>query len=68
MLVCLYSYRVRKKLQDGRIKMDAGALPTFLWTGNPPGRNFNEDDMLSGLFRGDLLLRVHSELAISVCF
>lgn len=51
-------YRVRKKLQDGSIRMDAGMLPTFLWEGDPPGRNFNEDNMLNGLFKGFLLLRV----------
>lgn len=43
-------------------------LPTFLWMGNPPGHDFNEDDMLNGLFRGYLPLQVHSELAISICF
>ena len=27
--------------------------------GDPPGRDFNEDNMLNGLFKGYLLLRVH---------
>jgi len=51
-------YRVREKLRDGSIRMDAGMLLTFLWVGDPPGRDFNEDNMLNGLFKGYLLLRV----------
>ena len=38
--------------------MDAGALPTFLWEGNPAGCNYDPDNMMEGLFKGYLPVRV----------
>lgn len=51
-------HRTRSQLEDGSIIMCADAFPAFLWAGNPPGHNFNEDNMLDGLFKGYLLLHV----------
>ena len=38
--------------------MDADALPAFLWEGDPPGRNYNPEDMTDGIFKGYLPVRV----------
>ncbi|KIM55581.1 hypothetical protein SCLCIDRAFT_134426, partial [Scleroderma citrinum Foug A] len=54
--------RTRSQLEDGSIIMCADAFPAFLWAGNPPGHNFNEDNMLDGLFKGYLLLHVATHI------
>jgi len=54
-------HRTRSQLEDGSIIMCTDAFPAFLWAGNPPGCDFNEDNMLDRLFKGYLPLCVHSK-------
>jgi hypothetical protein len=56
--VSLTPYRAQKKLQSGKIKMTASALPAFLWAGDPPGEDYDDDNMFEGMFEGYLLERV----------
>jgi len=38
--------------------MTASDFPAFLWSGDPPGSKYNENEMTEGLFQGYLLERV----------
>jgi len=40
--------------------MDSDALPAFLWEGNPPGHDYDPEDMTNGIFKGYLPVRVRS--------
>jgi hypothetical protein len=33
-------------------------LPAFLWAGDPPGQDYDDDNMFEGIFDGYLLERV----------
>ncbi|KAG1763509.1 hypothetical protein EV702DRAFT_1272533 [Suillus placidus] len=47
-----------KNIQCGKIKVTAFALPAFLWAGDPPGMDYDNDNMFEGMFEGYLLERV----------
>ncbi|KAG2139583.1 uncharacterized protein EDB93DRAFT_1106071 [Suillus bovinus] len=47
--------QARKWMEIGRIRMTAIDFPVFLWAGNPPASNYNEDAMHEGLFQGYFL-------------
>ncbi|KAG1717853.1 hypothetical protein EDB19DRAFT_1651982 [Suillus lakei] len=42
----------------GGILMTANDFPTFLWSGNPPGCDYDDEAMTEGLFQGYLIERV----------
>ncbi|KAG1737285.1 hypothetical protein EDB19DRAFT_1637059 [Suillus lakei] len=42
----------------GGILMTANDFPTFLWSGNPPGHDYDDNAMTKGLFQGYLIERV----------
>ncbi|KAG2335689.1 hypothetical protein BDR05DRAFT_856723, partial [Suillus weaverae] len=44
-------------IQCGKIKVTAFALPAFLWAGDPPGTDYNDNNMFEGMFEGYLLER-----------
>ncbi|KAG1759755.1 hypothetical protein EDD22DRAFT_955587 [Suillus occidentalis] len=46
-----------KRLQSGGIKLTADAFPAFLWKGDPPGSDYNPDDMMDGFLEGFILER-----------
>ncbi|KAJ8588357.1 hypothetical protein M405DRAFT_934148 [Rhizopogon salebrosus TDB-379] len=46
------------KTQEGKIRMTADACPAFLWKGDPPGANYDPDDMMFGFLEGYTLERV----------
>ncbi|KAG1747593.1 hypothetical protein EDB19DRAFT_1630606 [Suillus lakei] len=47
-----------KDIQCGKINLTTSALPTFLWAGDLPGEDYNDDNMFEGMFDGYLLERV----------
>ncbi|KAG1726130.1 hypothetical protein EDB19DRAFT_1914745 [Suillus lakei] len=48
----------QKKLASGGILMTANDFPAFLWSGNPPGCDYDDEAMTEGLFQGYLIERV----------
>lgn len=56
--VLLTSLRVQEQLQNGEIRMNAGAWPALAYPGDPPGVDFDVEDIQEGLLRGHLLKRV----------
>lgn len=50
--------RALKNIQCGKVSLTASALPAFLWAGDPPGSNYDDDNMFQGMFEGYLLERV----------
>ncbi|KAG1760894.1 hypothetical protein EDD22DRAFT_780536 [Suillus occidentalis] len=50
--------KAQKKLQNGKIRMTASALPAFLWPGDLPGKDYDDNNMFEGMFEGHLLERV----------
>ncbi|KAF8123643.1 hypothetical protein EV363DRAFT_1272524 [Boletus edulis] len=50
--------QARKDLRSGDISMDAENFPALFWSGERPGDDFDPDNILHGLFRGYLLVRV----------
>ncbi|KAH0827005.1 hypothetical protein J3R83DRAFT_4671 [Lanmaoa asiatica] len=48
----------RQKLLSGKIKVTSDVFPAFVWAGEPPGANFDDDSMLEGMFEGYFLERV----------
>jgi hypothetical protein len=61
-MALILPFRARKKLASGKIQMTANDFPAFLWSGNPPGDEYDGDAMTQGLFRGYLLERVSHSL------
>ncbi|KAG2109795.1 hypothetical protein BD769DRAFT_1674808 [Suillus cothurnatus] len=49
--------KAQKKLQSGKIKMTASTLLAFLWAGDPPGEDYDDNNMFEGMFEGYLLER-----------
>ncbi|KAG1811075.1 hypothetical protein EV424DRAFT_1349712 [Suillus variegatus] len=45
----------QKKLASGGICMTANDFPAFLWSGNPPGCDYDNDTMTEGLLHGYLI-------------
>ncbi|KAG1771128.1 hypothetical protein EV702DRAFT_1049032 [Suillus placidus] len=45
------------KFQCGKVNLTAFALPAFLWAGDPPGQDYDDDNMFEGMFDGHLLER-----------
>ena len=43
---------------NGKIKMSLDAFPAFLWSGTPPGADFDRDNVLEGMLKGYFLGRV----------
>jgi hypothetical protein len=52
--------RGQKKLASGGIRLTANDFPAFLWSGNPPGCDYDDDAMTEGLLQGYLIERVSS--------
>ncbi|KAG1793808.1 hypothetical protein EV424DRAFT_1649225 [Suillus variegatus] len=50
--------KVQEQLQNGEIRMNAGAWPALAYPGDPPGVDFDVEDIQEGLLRGHLLKRV----------
>ncbi|KAG1720614.1 hypothetical protein EDB19DRAFT_1917834 [Suillus lakei] len=46
-----------KDIQCSKINLTASALPTFLWAGDLPGEDYDDDNMFEGMFDGYLLER-----------
>ncbi|KAG1846636.1 hypothetical protein F4604DRAFT_1936308 [Suillus subluteus] len=46
-----------KDIQCGKVNLTAFALPAFLWAGDPPGQDYDDDNMFEGMFDGYLLER-----------
>ncbi|KAG2033273.1 hypothetical protein BDR03DRAFT_985119 [Suillus americanus] len=46
-----------KNIQGGKIKVTAFTLPAFLWAGDPPGMDYDDDDMFEDMFEGYVLER-----------
>ncbi|KAG1733553.1 hypothetical protein EDB19DRAFT_1911541 [Suillus lakei] len=46
-----------KDIQCGKINLTASALPAFLWAGDLPGEDYDDDNMFEGMFDGYLLER-----------
>ncbi|KAG1896790.1 uncharacterized protein F5891DRAFT_983207 [Suillus fuscotomentosus] len=46
-----------KDIQCGKVNLTASALPAFLWAGDPPGQEYDDDNMFEGMFDGYLLER-----------
>lgn len=42
--------------------MDSDALPAFLWEGDPPGRDYDPNDMTDSIFKGYLPVRVGTHI------
>ncbi|KAG2130819.1 uncharacterized protein EDB93DRAFT_1263043, partial [Suillus bovinus] len=47
--------KVQEQLQNGEIRMNAGAWPALAYPGDPPGVDFDAEDIQEGLLRGHLL-------------
>ncbi|KAG1799963.1 uncharacterized protein BJ212DRAFT_1204510, partial [Suillus subaureus] len=47
-----------KDMQCGKINLTASTLPAFLWAGDPPGEDYDNDNMFEGMFDGYLLEQV----------
>ncbi|KAG1812447.1 uncharacterized protein BJ212DRAFT_1483080 [Suillus subaureus] len=45
----------QKKLASGGIRLTTNGFPTFLWSGNPPGCDYDDDTMTEGLLQGYLI-------------
>lgn len=46
-----------KDIQCGKVQLTAFVLPAFLWAGDPPGQDYDDDNMFEGMFDGYLLER-----------
>jgi hypothetical protein len=60
-------------MQAGKIELTADAFPAFLWKGDPPGADYDPDNMMDGFLEGFTLERVstttyRSFIHISLCF
>ncbi|KAI6146030.1 hypothetical protein BKA82DRAFT_20491 [Pisolithus tinctorius] len=50
--------RTRQQLIEGNIRMTAEEFPLFLWEGDPPAVQWDEENQSDGLFKGYVLERV----------
>ncbi|KAG1838089.1 hypothetical protein DFJ58DRAFT_846209 [Suillus subalutaceus] len=50
--------RGQKKLASGGICMTANDFPAFLWSGKPPGCDYDDDTMIDSLLQGYLIERL----------
>ncbi|KAG2124583.1 uncharacterized protein EDB93DRAFT_1098524, partial [Suillus bovinus] len=41
-----------KDIQCGKVNLTAFDLPAFLWAGDPPGQDYDDDNMFEGMFDG----------------
>ncbi|KAG1818590.1 uncharacterized protein BJ212DRAFT_1298665 [Suillus subaureus] len=48
-----------KDIQCSKVNLTTFMLPAFLWAGDPPGQDYNNNNMFEGMFDGYLLERVH---------
>ncbi|KAG2122548.1 hypothetical protein BD769DRAFT_1389630 [Suillus cothurnatus] len=44
-----------KDMQCGKVNLTTSALPAFLWARDPPGEDYDDDNMFKGMFDGYLL-------------
>jgi len=51
---------VQAQLQNGEIEMQAGGWPAFVYAGNPPGEEFDPENVQEGFLKGYYLQRVSS--------
>lgn len=59
MFLLIFAFlRGQKKLASGGIRLTANDFPAFLWSGNPPGCDYDDDAMTEGLLQGYLIERV----------
>ncbi|KAG2126998.1 hypothetical protein BD769DRAFT_1387895 [Suillus cothurnatus] len=47
--------RALRENQCGKVNSTAFALPAFLWAGDPPGQDYDDNNMFEGIFNGYLL-------------
>ncbi|KAG2127288.1 uncharacterized protein EDB93DRAFT_1109329 [Suillus bovinus] len=59
------STEVRKRIQARSLKVTAALWPAYLYPGDSPGKDFDPDDIIEGLFRGYLLSRVAKHIFTS---
>ncbi|KAG2116899.1 hypothetical protein BD769DRAFT_1313100, partial [Suillus cothurnatus] len=45
------------RMQAGKIELTADAFPAFLWKGDPPGADYDPDNMMDGFLEGFTLER-----------
>lgn len=45
-------------MQAGKIELTADAFPAFLWKGDPPGADYDPENMMDGFLEGFTLERV----------
>ncbi|KAG2143968.1 hypothetical protein BD769DRAFT_1636738 [Suillus cothurnatus] len=50
--------KVQEQLQNGEIRMNAAAWPALAYPGDPPGIDFNIEDIQEGFLKGHILKRV----------
>ncbi|KAG1771124.1 hypothetical protein EV702DRAFT_977476 [Suillus placidus] len=60
----LIFHRALKDIQCGKVNLTAFTLPTVLWVGDPPGQDYDNNNMFKGMFDGYLLERVGIFLGI----
>jgi hypothetical protein len=59
MFLLIFSFlRGQKKLASAGIRLTANDFPAFLWSGNPPGCDYDDDAMMDGLLQGYLIEHV----------
>jgi len=62
------SLRVQEQLQNGEIRMNAAAWPALAYPGDPPGIDFNIEDIQEGFLKGHILKRVRLYLFFFLLF
>lgn len=50
--------RARKDLTSGVMPMSSEDFPSLFWSGETPGKDYDPDNMLHGLFKSYFLVRV----------
>ena len=50
---------MKNKFDSASLKVTSALWPAYLYPGNIPGKDFDPEDIIEGLFRGYLLERVH---------
>jgi len=45
-------------MQCSKVNLTASALPTFLWARDPPGEDYDNNNIFEGMFDGYLLEQV----------
>ncbi|KAG1728882.1 hypothetical protein EDD22DRAFT_788967 [Suillus occidentalis] len=56
----------KKRIQAGSLKVTASLWPAYLYPGESPGKDFDPEDIIEGLFRGYLLTCIHLFVALRI--